>query len=122
MQERQAFLRSIWIDEEPYYCVTLVQGNANNIAYYMVRPGECLGELPELENTDTIAYDGWYNAKTNEPFDAATPITENTELYADYTMRSDSTIKQIIKLLPLGIIAVIGLGLLLVDIRKNRRL
>lgn len=122
MQERQAFLNSIWIDEEKYYCVTLDQGNSNNIAYYMVRSGECLDELPELQDTDRIAYDGWYSAKTNEPFDIATPIIENIELYANYTMRSDRTIKQIIKLSPLGIISAIGFGLLVADIRKNRRL
>lgn len=120
MNERKKFLNSLWIDGESYHCVTLIQGGIYNNAYYMVRSGECILDLPKLEDTATIKYGGWYYCDTDEPVVLTRPVTEDIEVYAKWEDMSSPKLGQIIKLLPLGVIAIMGCILLVVDIRKIR--
>lgn len=121
MSQRKSFLNSLWIDGDQYCCIMLIQGNNQNDAYYMVRSGENLPELPELDNTANILYEGWYYCDTNEPVDFSKPVTEDIALYAKWRENPSKKLGQIVKLLPLGMIAIVGCGLLVADIRKSQR-
>lgn len=121
MSQRKSFLNSLWIDGDQYCCIMLIQGNNQNDAYYMVRSGENLPELPELDNTANILYEGWYYCDTNEPVDFSKPVTEDIALYAKWRENPSKKLGQIVKLLPLCVIAIMGCGLLVADIRKSQR-
>lgn len=120
MNQRKYFLNSIWLDETVYHCVTLIQGNWQNNAYYMVRPGECIKELPELNGGPYVTFKGWYDSATDEPFDITKPITEDVQIYVKWEEKSTNNIYQIIKMAPMGVIVLVGVCLLVADIRKNR--
>lgn len=77
--------------------------------------------LPQLEDTEYYTFEGWYYSNTDEPFDETAPITEDTQIYAKWEDAPAKRVRQIMKLIPLGVIAVIGFGLLTVEISRIRR-
>ena len=77
MLERMEFLDSLWLREEEYCLVFVELGEGISGAYYAVRPGECLRDLPSL-GEDTL---GWYSLESGEAFDVTKPVWEDTAIY-----------------------------------------
>lgn len=121
MSQRIAFLNRVWLEGTPYYEVQADQGFGSHYAHYVVFQGESLPELPEFEDTEYNVFVGWYDAKTDEPVDTTSPVTENMEIYAKW---EDSTYKrhrQILKMTPLGLLMGAGVLLLWVELRRWRK-
>lgn len=82
--QRMAFLDSIWVRGEDYATV-MVQLADDTLLRYEVKPGETLPQLPSYESTETWIVHGWHNKVTEEPFDIAGPIYEDTEIYLKHS-------------------------------------
>lgn len=121
LKERIAFLNQVWIDEKPYYTVKVDQCHGGSYGWFAVFQGETLQELPHLKDTQYQTFLGWYYADTNLPFDSTAPITEDTEIYAKWADSSYKRKEQIFKLMPLAVIACMGVGVLWADIRRMRK-
>ena len=78
-------------------------------------------EPPQLDDTQYQTFLGWYYADTDLPFDSTAPITEDTEIYAKWADSSYKRKEQIFKLIPLAVIACMGVGVLWADIRRMRK-
>lgn len=120
MAERIAFLNAVWLDDATYHIVRADQGFGANYANYAVFEGKCLTGLPEFEDTQYSEFLGWYYADTNEPFDITKPIYEDTEIYAKWQDSEQNKRDDIIKLLPLGVIAVLFVILFVIEVRRMR--
>lgn len=121
LEQRIAFLNDIWLESVPFCTVKADQGFGSYYTHYAVYTNEKLECLPDFEDTDTSTFSGWYYKDTNEPFDASKPITEDIEIYAKWQDKPSKKMDQIIKLVPLGVIGVLGGVLVICDIRKSRR-
>lgn len=121
MEKRIGFLNNVWLEDAAYHIVKADQGFGGFYAYYAVYPGECLNYLPEFEDTELQQFLGWYYTESNEPFDPEKPINEDIEIHAKWADNSAKKMGQIIKLVPLGIVAVMGLVILIVDIRRMKK-
>lgn len=121
MNARIEFLNKVWLEKRPYYRVLANQSMGNNYANYIIFSGESFFEPPDFENSQWQTFKGWYYKDSNEPFDITKPITENIEIYAKWEDKDIKTTNQILKLIPLGVIAMMGLGLLISDLGKPRR-
>lgn len=75
---RIAFLRSAWIDAEPYCTLTLQ--HPVRYEYISVRPGTVCGEFPQPQALDLPADTVWLRADTGEPFDPQSVVTEDVTL------------------------------------------
>lgn len=79
LTERIAFLDALWIDEEDFCDVLLFReredAESTVIAWFAVRPGECLPEIPTAEN------EAWYVCGSDEPFDVTQPVYESLNIY-----------------------------------------
>lgn len=121
MSQRMDFLNRVWLKEEPYYEVQADQSFGSHYAHYVIFPGETLPELPELKDSEYSIFKGWYYKDTDEPVDPDKPVTEDMEIYAKWEDSSFKRIGQIIKLTPLGIIAVMGVTILWMDVKRGRK-
>ena len=121
MNDRIDFLNSVWIDQTTYCYVKADQGFGNAYAYFAVKHGLKLKELPSLADTTYEKFSGWYYKDTNEPFDINKPIFEDTEIYAKWQSSSHKRIEQTIKLIPIAVISVLFIVLLAVELRRVRR-
>lgn len=118
MENRVEFLNSIWLEERDYCVVRASTQWGGYYAYYVVFTGDTLTILPDFEDTETASFVGWYDEKTGEPFDAKQPITDDMEIYAKWVDCSSKRISQIIKLVPLAVIAVTGVLLVVSEFRR----
>lgn len=84
LSERKEFLNSVWLENREYYTVSVDSGLGGVFLYYAVSPGECMKELPDLPEFDTMYFAGWYVKETNQVFDITQPITGDTEIYAKW--------------------------------------
>lgn len=121
LRERISFLNGIWIEEQPYVCVRAAHQWGGYYAYYVVSPGNSLTMLPKFEDTKDQIFLGWFYMETDEPVDVYRPITEDIEIIAKWETKSSRKAEQILQLLPLGIIAILGFGLLMMEIQKSRK-
>ena len=120
LKQRIRFLNDMWIEESKYYIVSVDRG-FSNISHLVVQPGDCLGQLPELGDTENEVFVGWYYTATDTPVDFNQPITEDIEIYAKWEDSSTKKIKQIAKLAPVGIIGLMGVALLVYDVKRTKR-
>lgn len=121
MQARIAFLDRLWIHQESWHLVKAVS-QSDYCAWYAVFDGECLTDLPDFADRADPAFLGWYYKDTGEPFDESRPITADTEIQARWEEKTESEsgiLSKLIQIGPLAVIAVLGLGLLLADIRRS---
>ena len=88
---------------------------------YAVKKAHQLLDIYRFEDTEKQKFLGWYYKDTDEPFDPAVPITEDIELYAKWEKRTEAKIKSALKLVPLGVIAVLGVGLLALEVRRWKK-
>ena len=120
LERRIDFLSEVWLEGAEYHMVKADQGFGAFYGYFAVCPGACLEPLPELEATENDVFTGWYYAGTNTPVDFDQPITEDIEIYAKWEDSQSKRMGQIAKLAPLAVIAVMGMALLAVEIKRMR--
>ena len=72
-------------------------------------------ELRDYISTPFVTYDGWYNNKTEEPFDLSQPIWEDTDIYLKYTQHQQAAEEEyateeasILRYAPLAAVMVLG--------------
>ena len=118
LRERMEFLDSLWLQNEKYCFVQINDGLNSNYAYYALLPGEHLEALPEPDGSGA-EFQGWYYADSGEPFDIHRPITENIAIFAKWHQVSETGLGQIVKLAPLGVIGLLGIVLLVFELRRN---
>ena len=122
LSKRNSFLYSMWVEGVEYHQVLIDQGVGTIYAHFAVPSGTCLAELPKFQSTPYQDPTGlWYYADTGEPFDIKKPITEDIEIYTTWVDNASKRKGQIAKLLPLGVIAVIGLGLVWVEVKRWKK-
>ena len=121
LQRRMAFLDCIWLKGEHYVTVRADMKTGAFYARYVIAPGESLDELPIPEDNEFQDFVGWYVADTNEPFDKTAPVYEDTAIYAKWVDNRSKRAGQVIKLIPLAVIAVLGVVVLAADIRRMRK-
>ena len=122
LEQRSKFLANIWIDKKDYCIVRAAQQWGGYYAYYAVFTGETLQELPVFDSSDNQTFIGWYNESTGEPFDITQPITEDIEIYAKWVDKPSARIKQVLKLMPLAVLAVIGVAFVVVEFKRWRKI
>ena len=121
LEQRIDFLNETWIEGTQYHMVKVDQGFGAFYGYFAVQPGEKLTPLPEMEDTENEVFVGWYYTATDTPVDFNQPITEDIEIYAKWEDSSAKKIKQIAKLAPVGIIGLMGVALLVYDVKRTKR-
>lgn len=120
LQERMAFLDTIWIENQPYNLVVVKL--PERTFSYAVAPGESLPELPTFENTPDTIYHGWFDSDTDEPFDLTQPIKCETEIYLKSETIPEHNTMLIHYVLP-AVMLIFTVIFLMTDIRrihKNR--
>ena len=121
MYRRVEFLNSYFLEQEQHCIVRIDGGQGGNLAYWAVKTGECLQSLPVMENTKTASFIGWYDARTDEPFDSDMPIYEDMAIYAKWDSQSKMDLSSAVKLMPLAVIAVMGVALVAVEFFRWRK-
>ena len=127
LSERVEFLDSLWLKNEHYCKVTVFLEDGVRLRYY-VCPGEVMPELRDYISTPFVTYDGWYNKKTEEPFDLSQPIWEDTDIYLKYTQNQQAAEEEyateeasILRYAPLAAFMVLGVLIVAVDIYRSRK-
>ena len=118
LNKRVEFLNSLWIDNQDYYVVRMSQDSGVHYAYVLIKPGECFSDLHMFEDNEFSVFKGWYYEGTDEPFDATKPITEDIEIYAKWEDSSSNKLDNVIKLIPLGLIAVMFVVFLIIEVKR----
>ena len=121
MEQRIEFLNSVWLDQQDYCIVRAAQQWGGYYAYYVAFTGDTLSELPIFENSENRNFVGWYNEKTGEPFDIEQPITEDMEIYAKWVDKTSGRMKEMLKVMPLAVIAVMGMALAAIEFYRWRK-
>lgn len=116
---RVSFLNSIWLEEEEYCVVSADSTMGNNYGYYYVKPGNTVSDLKMLADNEYQSFLGWYYADTDELFDPERPIYEDVQIYAKWQDTSGKKMGQLIKLIPLGIVAILLTIFVIADISRN---
>ena len=117
LTERLAFLDDVWLENTQYCRVLVVPCDYSSAICHAVLPGQRIPDLPEYEESWDIF--GWYDAATEEPFDATRPIYQDTVVYLKKQPPEEDRISP---LQAAPIAAVLGLlGLLLLADGKRRR-
>ncbi len=119
--ERLEFLNKIWCDNENYHVLREDRSLGGFYSYHVIFDGECFDKLPVLDDNASYKFLGWYYVDTDEPFDPDKPIYEDVEVYAKWQEKTSEKVKDLIKLAPLGAIAVLFCGLCIVEFRKYRK-
>lgn len=121
MRRRAEFLTELWLQDQQYHTIKADQGFGAFYGYILVEPGKPFTDLPVLADTPTSNFVGWFYKDTGLPFDATQPITADLEIYAKWENSASNKYDDYIKLIPLGIIGVLGLVLLCVAIKRGRK-
>lgn len=118
LSERLKLLTKVWMDGTKLCFLKIEQGLA---AYYGVPFGQCADMLQEPKHPEGLNFLGWYNVATDEMFDASKPITEDISLYAKWEEKPAAKHKELLKLLPVTIMAVVFLGMLAIEGRNWKK-
>ena len=130
--EREQFLDSLWLKNEPYCQVTVRLENGVRLRYY-VRPGETLPELGEDDDDIVSAYEIRNDSETGEPFDLSQPIWEDTEIslrensddYLSYWPTEEEAYYEerpsVFRYGPLAVFLVLAVLMIAVDICRRRK-
>lgn len=121
MEERIEFLNQVWLEERAYHQIQADWGFGTYYAHYVVFEGDTLQYLPEAEDTEYNEFLGWYCVDTDEPFDITVPVTEDMEIYAKWGDRASKKTGQVLKLAPIGMLALGGFLFLIIDIKRTRK-
>ena len=116
MERRISFLNQLWLDKKPFHWVLIDTNDGRDMICYAVFPGEQILLLPDYEEAWDIL--GWYNAATEQPFDSAQPIYENTVVYLKKLQGEEDEIS-LLQLAPMAAALGILLSVILID-RRHR--
>ncbi|MDD6478699.1 MAG: CotH kinase family protein [Oscillospiraceae bacterium] len=119
LSEHTKFLSDVWLEKAEYHQVYFKNSEGNEF-YYHLKSGEQVGSTPTVADTETSTFLGWYYTDTDEPFDSTKPIYEDIEVYAKWEEKGKIELDDIIKLAPIGIIAVMFLILLFVAVKQTK--
>ena len=119
LSEHTKFLSDVWLEKSEYCQVYFKNSNGNEF-YYHLKSGEQVSHTPTVAETEYSKFLGWYYTDTDEPFDSTKPIYEDTGAYAKWEDKGKLEFDDIIKLAPIGIIAVMFLILLLVAVKQAK--
>lgn len=122
LEQRIAFLDSIWLEGKPYHTVE-IWIREHILACYAVADGETVPFREVPYGTETIVYEGWYDAQKNIPFDFSAPITGDTLVYLKETETEqepsyEGGLSAVIKYVPAA--AMLALMCLLAAAEKKR--
>ena len=118
LSERLKLLTKVWMDGTKLCFLKIEQGLA---AYYGVPFGQCADMLQEPKHPEDLNFLGWYHVATDEIFDASKPITEDISLYAKWEEKPATKHKELLKLLPVTIMAVVFLGMIAIEGRNWKK-
>jgi len=126
VREHTAFLEKLWLGGEEYCHIRVVR-EAGEL-FYSVPCGDTLEGVLERAGVGADEYKRWYYITTKESFDIRRPVTENMELAISGKPVAESQAgkpvvirrldDKVIKLIPLGVITLMGLALLTVEVRR----
>lgn len=119
LKEHTQFLKEIWVEQKNFCQISVL--NTGRSVFFTVPAGGTLKELPNIEDWSTKRLAGWYYCDTDEPFDITRPITEDIQIYTKWEESIVQKAKQLVNMFPLGILAVIGLGMVAVDWRRRKK-
>lgn len=117
MTQRLAFLDSVWLENAPYCKVLVLLDENSSSICHAVLPGETVPELPEYEQTWDVV--GWYDAETEEPFDPAQPIYQDTTVYLKKLPGEEDQISPL-QAVPIAIAVVFLLAAILTDRKRSQ--
>lgn len=120
LTEHTVFLKRIWLENIEYYHVSFVTKISTD-HFFAVLPNEYIDEIPTVLGIEGVDFLGWYYSDSDEPFDISKPITEDIEIYAKWEEKPSKKLNQVLKLAPLGVIALIGVGLLWVEVKRWKK-
>lgn len=121
LSERIRFLDQLWIDGTEMVSIQLnsfglYQGNI------LIPVGSSVGhELVTPPENEFLVFHGWVFGDTGEPFDKDRPIYEDVEVFVNWKDSTNKKVGQVTKVLPLCGIAVLGAGVLLVELQRWRK-
>ncbi len=76
LRGRLEFLDHIWLEGQEYCTATVDLMDGSNAVCFVITPGETIPLFPDYAADDRIL--GWYDLKTDTPFDPDQPIYEDT--------------------------------------------
>lgn len=117
--DHNRFLQSAWVDGKEYCKISIT--NLSNDMFFTVPVGGTLKEIPKIDNTEWGVFNGLYYSNSNEPFDITKPINEDIELYAKWIDSSSNKADDLLKLIPVMVIAVLFFAVLVISIKQIRK-
>lgn len=117
LARRISFLTQLWMEGKEYHIVE-AHSDGVSYAYFAVTDGMSMENLPVLESSGTRTFLGWYD-ENGEVFDQSMPIYENMTIYAGWDGASTAITLYAQYVIPLAIIACMGVGILCADIRRS---
>lgn len=117
LKRRIRFLSDYWLEEQKYYIIEACSEGVSH-AYFAVKNGECVAELPMFEDTDLRTFLGWYY-ENGEPFDYSKKITKDEVIYAKWSGIPSFFTVYGEYFMPLMVIACIGVCVLFAEIRRS---
>ena len=117
LQERIAFLDSLWLENTEYCRVLVLLDENSSSICHAVLPGETIPSLPFYEETWDVL--GWYDAATEQPFDMTQPIYEDTVVYLKKLPGEEDSISPLQAAPIAAVLGILGLAAL-VDQRRRR--
>lgn len=117
LQERTQFLNDIWLEGTEYVEVTAFLGDEGYVQL-MMPAGATMDMLPEVQEGDLL---GWYWSADGTPVTPDQEVVPGAQIYAARVSRvSVQQEDRVMKLIPLGVIALIGIVIAVVEILRLR--
>lgn len=102
------------------FAVIFNDDSYTNYAYTMVAHGQRVSHLPETYESEDFEFTGWYREDTDELFDVTQPVEKDMVIYAGWKSKASFDFGKLTLLVPFGVLALLGVLLLLTDIRRQR--
>lgn len=127
MGQRIEFLDALWLQNVPYHQV-LLYIHYHVMACYAIPDGGFLPEREVYGGTDTIYYEAWCDAETDQPYDFSQPVTKDKLIYLkEIDLSQDPTnaasgfgLRTFVKYAPAAAILLLMLALGWTDQKRRR--
>lgn len=119
LQARVQFLNDIWLEGTEYVKITAYLGSEDGFVYLMMPAGSSMDTLPPLQGND---FQGWYWSANGMPIEPNQNVVSDAQIYAmrrEGPRQNGRVLKldgRVPKLIPLGVIALIGCAIVTVEI------
>lgn len=119
LEQRIEFLNDIWIEGNKYIEVTAYLGEEDGYVPLMMPAGSTMDTLPALQENDLL---GWYWTVDGTPVEPNQKAVDGAQIYA-LRAKAPQQNDRMMKLVPLGVIAIMGVVIAGVEIlrMKSRR-